>query len=105
MRRALGGERVRLLQQLVIEAMLIGSLAGVLGALLAAGGFGVLLRSLPLGELAQTARLDWTLFWAADAHGPVGGCCHRRGLGHGALARQRHPGHDADDPHGRRVGA
>jgi putative ABC transport system permease protein len=64
-RRALGADRTRLLQQLVIEAMLIGLGAGVLGALIAAGGFGVLLRSLPLGELAQTARLDWTLLWAA----------------------------------------
>jgi predicted permease len=64
-RRALGAERVRLLQQLVIEAVLIGLAAGVGGALLAAAGFGVLVRSLPLGALAETARLDWTVFWAA----------------------------------------
>jgi putative ABC transport system permease protein len=64
-RRALGADRTRLLQQLVVEAVLIGVGAGALGALIAAGGFGVLVRSLPLGELAQTARLDWTLLWAA----------------------------------------
>lgn len=66
-RVALGAGRRRLLQQLVIESLLIGGLAGVAGALLAAGGFRVLVGALPLGELAQTAALDWTLFWAAMA--------------------------------------
>ncbi len=64
-RAALGAGRQRLLQQVVIEALVIGSLAGVAGALLAAGVFRVLVASLPLGELAETARLDWTLFLAA----------------------------------------
>ncbi len=64
-RTALGAGRQRLLQQLVIESLLIGVMAGAAGAALAAAAFGVLVRSLPLGELADTARLDWTLFIAA----------------------------------------
>ncbi|HXU30007.1 MAG TPA: ADOP family duplicated permease [Thermoanaerobaculia bacterium] len=64
-RTALGAGRKRLLQQLVIESLLIGALAGAAGALIAMAGFQVLVGSLPLGELAETARLDWTLFWAA----------------------------------------
>ncbi|HEV7668921.1 MAG TPA: ADOP family duplicated permease [Thermoanaerobaculia bacterium] len=64
-RTALGAGRQRLLQQLVIESLLIGALAGAAGALIAVAGFQVLVGSLPLGELAETARLDWTLFWAA----------------------------------------
>ena len=64
-RTALGAGRQRLLQQLVIESLLVGAAAGAAGALLAAGVFRVLLQSLPLGELADTARLDWTLFASA----------------------------------------
>jgi predicted permease len=64
-RTALGAGRQRLMQQLVIESLLIGLLAGISGALVAAGGFRVLVRSLPLGALAETATLDWTLFWAS----------------------------------------
>ena len=66
-RVALGAGRQRLLQQLFIESLLIGGLAGIAGALLAAGGFRVLVGSLPLGDLARTATLDWTLFGAAMA--------------------------------------
>ncbi|HVG08819.1 MAG TPA: ADOP family duplicated permease [Thermoanaerobaculia bacterium] len=64
-RVALGAGRKRLLQQLFIESLLIGALAGIVGALIAAGGFRVLVGALPLGALAETATLDWTLFWGA----------------------------------------
>jgi len=60
-RTALGAGRQRLVQQLVLEALLIGVLAGAVGAALAAAGFSVLLRSLPLGALAETTSLDWTV--------------------------------------------
>jgi putative ABC transport system permease protein len=64
-RSALGAGRQRLLQQLVLESLIIGVLAGAAGAALAASGFSVLLRSLPLGALADTAMLDWKVFAAA----------------------------------------
>jgi putative ABC transport system permease protein len=64
-RAALGADRRRLMQQLVAEALLVGALAGTAGALLAAGSFRILLQWLPLGALAESARLSWTLFWAA----------------------------------------
>ncbi len=64
-RAALGANRQRLIQQLVIESLLVGLLAGATGAVLAIVGFGVLIQSLPLGALAANARLDWTVFWAS----------------------------------------
>ena len=64
-RAALGANRQRLVQQLVRESIVIGLLAGIVGAALAAVGFGVLVQSLPLGELASTATLDWTIFGAS----------------------------------------
>ena len=64
-RTALGAGRRRLVQQLVLEALLVGLLAGAVGAALAAGGFRVLIGALPLGALAETAVLDWTIFWSA----------------------------------------
>jgi putative ABC transport system permease protein len=64
-RAALGANRQRLVQQLVMESIVIGLLAGAVGAALAAVGFGVLVQSLPLGELASTATLDWTIFGAS----------------------------------------
>ena len=64
-RSALGAGRRRLIQQLVFEALLVGLAAGTAGAALAAGGFRVLVGALPLGALAETATLDWTVFWSA----------------------------------------
>jgi putative ABC transport system permease protein len=64
-RTALGAGRQRLVQQVVLEALLIGVLAGITGASVAAAGFDVLLRALPLGALAENATLDWTVFAAA----------------------------------------
>src|SRR3954467_6187520 len=64
-RSALGAGRHRLTQQLLVESLLVGALAGLVGAVLAASVFKLLVQSLPLGALAETATLDWTVFWAA----------------------------------------
>lgn len=64
-RAALGAGRRRLVQQIILEALLVGIAAGGLGAALAAGGFRVLTGALPLGALAETAVLDWAIFWSA----------------------------------------
>lgn len=66
-RMALGAGRQRLVQQIVLESLVVGALAGLCGALLAAGVFRTLIRSLPLGALAETATLDWTLLAASMA--------------------------------------
>jgi predicted permease len=64
-RAALGAGRARLLQQLVVESLVLGSLAGLAGAALAAAGFRLLVLALPLGALTANASLDWSLFWIA----------------------------------------
>jgi predicted permease len=64
-RAALGANRQRLVQQLAIESLAIGIVAGVVGAFFAVGGFGVLVSALPLGALAANARLDWSVFSAS----------------------------------------
>jgi predicted permease len=63
-RAAVGAGRNRLVQQLAIEALLLGALAGVAGAGIATAAFRILVRSLPLGELADAVTLDWRLFVA-----------------------------------------
>jgi predicted permease len=72
-RSALGASRQRLIQQLLLESLIIGLAAGVAGAAVAALGFRILLESLPLGALAETARLDWTVFWASVLTALAGG--------------------------------
>lgn len=64
-RIALGATRRRLVQQLVAEALLVGMASGLAGAAVAASGFPVLVRALPLGALAEGAALDWAVFLAA----------------------------------------
>ena len=64
-RSALGANRQRLVQQVVLESVLVGVLAGFAGAALAILGFQVLVGSLPLGALAENAQVDWTVFWAS----------------------------------------
>jgi predicted permease len=66
-RSALGAERGRLIQQLVAESIVVGLLAGALGAAVAASGFHLLVGALPLGAWNKGAVLDWTVFGAAIA--------------------------------------
>jgi predicted permease len=66
-RTALGAGRWRLVQQVVVEAVLVGLLAGLAGAMLAAAGFRLLVGALPLGDLAEGAALDWRVFASAIA--------------------------------------
>jgi len=64
-RSALGATRGRIAQQLVVEALLVGIGAAILGGAFAALGFGMLTRALPIGAWAESARFDWTMFAAA----------------------------------------
>jgi predicted permease len=66
-RAALGANRRRLTQQLIVEALLISTAAGALGAALAWGGFTIVSRALPLGAWAESAAPDWRLFASALA--------------------------------------
>ena len=66
-RSALGANRVRLTQQLVAEAVLLGLAAGVVGALLAAVAFRAVVGALPLGAWGESASLDWSVFASAMA--------------------------------------
>ena len=66
-RSALGATRGRIVQQMVIEALLLGVLAAFVGAGLAVAGFGVLAHSLPLGAWSDSAHFDWRMFAAAFA--------------------------------------
>jgi predicted permease len=64
-RSALGATRTRIAQQLVIEALVIGVVAAAVGSALAALGFGVLVRAMPIGPWADSAGFDWTMLAAA----------------------------------------
>ncbi len=66
-RSALGANRRRLTQQLVVEALLLGVGAGLAGAVMAVAGFGVLARALPIGAWGEAATFDWRMFVAALA--------------------------------------
>ena len=66
-RSALGANRQRLTQPLIVEALLIATAAGALGAALAWGGFTVVTRALPLGAWAESAAPDWRVFASAMA--------------------------------------
>jgi predicted permease len=64
-RSAIGANRGRLAQQLVVEALLIGVASGVAGGAIAAATFHVLARALPLGAWGEAATLDWRVFAVA----------------------------------------
>ena len=64
-RTALGADRKRLAQQLVAEAVMVGTGAGAVAAILAALSFNLLVGALPLGAWTASAHLDWTLFGGA----------------------------------------
>lgn len=66
-RSALGATRGRITQQLVVEALLLGLVAGAVGAGLAAIGFRMLAQALPIGAWAEAAQFDWTMFAVALA--------------------------------------
>jgi len=66
-RSALGANRRRLTQQLVVEAILLGLLAATVGAAMAAGGFRLLAGALPIGAWSESAAFDWTMFAVALA--------------------------------------
>jgi putative ABC transport system permease protein len=66
-RSALGATRTRIAQQLTIEALIVGLCAALVGGALAAAGFGLLVRAMPIGAWAESARFDWTTFAAALA--------------------------------------
>lgn len=71
-RTALGAARPRLLRQLLVESLVIGVSAGLVGTALAVLAFRFMVGALPLGALAETATVNWTLFWAAMAIALVG---------------------------------
>lgn len=62
---ALGADRGRLTQQLVVEAATIGLFAGVVGAGVAAGAFQLLVSNLPLSAFGESLSFDWMLFTSA----------------------------------------
>ncbi|HKO15138.1 MAG TPA: ADOP family duplicated permease [Gemmatimonadaceae bacterium] len=66
-RSALGATHGRILQQLVVEALLVGLAAGLAGALLAGAGFHTLAGALPIGAWGEAVSFDWTVFVAALA--------------------------------------
>jgi predicted permease len=66
-RSAIGADRGRLVRQIVVEALLLGALAGAAGALLATAGFRAMVGAIPLGAWAEVAAVDWPLLATAIA--------------------------------------
>jgi len=65
-RAALGANRRRLAQQLIVEVLIVAIVAGTLGAALAWVGFTVVADALPLGAWASTPP-NWRVFSSAMA--------------------------------------
>ena len=66
-RSAIGADRGRLVRQVVVEALVLGVLAGAVGALLATIGFRAIVGAIPLGAWAEEASVDWMLLAVAIA--------------------------------------
>jgi putative ABC transport system permease protein len=66
-RSALGANRQRLAQLLIVEVLIVATVAGALGAGLAWVGFTVVTEALPLGAWASTTAPDWRVFASAMA--------------------------------------
>src|SRR5262249_52141247 len=66
-RAALGANRRRLIQPVVVEVVLIAVLAGTFGAAVAWMGFAVVTRALPVDAWAHAAAPDWRVFTTAMA--------------------------------------
>lgn len=64
-RTALGADRSRLATQIVIEVVVLGLAAGLVGTAIAIAGFGILRGTLPLGAWRGRATIDWTLLAAS----------------------------------------
>ena len=64
-RSALGATRARITQQLVVEALMLGLLAGLVGGGLAMIGFPTLAQALPIGAWSEAAAFDWSVFAVA----------------------------------------
>ena len=101
-RAALGATRQRLIQQLLAESLLLGAVAGAVGAVLAVAGFQVLLQALPLGALADTAAPRLAGVLGVDGGGARRGRARRRRARRGAVARRQSPGRARHDAHRRR---
>lgn len=64
-RSALGANRRRLTQQLVVEAALLGLGSAIAGALFAVAGFRLVARALPIGAWGDATTFDWRMFAAS----------------------------------------
>ena len=64
-RSALGATHSRITQQLVVEALILGVVAGVAGGLVAMLGFPTLAQALPIGAWREASSFDWTVFVVA----------------------------------------
>jgi predicted permease len=64
-RSALGATRQRLTQPLIIEVLIIATIAGALGAALAWNGFAIVSDALPLGTWTEFSAPDWRVFASA----------------------------------------
>jgi predicted permease len=62
---AMGAERGRLAQQLVVEAAAIGFLAGIIGSGVAFAAFQLLVKTLPLSVWGESLAFNWVVFAAA----------------------------------------